>query len=543
MRFSHTTRAFQKKENQMAISSANFQKAKSNSVAETTREFEAKYLLPKEHRGKNEFYNCGVDEKILFNQEVAKAERKGGRIPKLENSLWEGVINLNKKHTIEDVNRVGEHIAKKFNLHYTRGALHRDEGHIDEKGKVQYNYHAHINFMTYKDGKQNWRLEFVNKEALREIQTEVAELLGMDRGELNSKSVRANHRHFRVNAEEIKAERIAVKETNKLKEEKTILKKENTSLKGQNTKNKNAKEKLKEETKALEMQLKELNIQLQSQLSNREQHAQREALVKELKEELKNKTLTTETMQSKFAELEEKLLKEKSHLTSIIEVKEIDILELKNAQITLKDELKEVNSQCEVLNFDKKELKEANKALQEQKIVLEGKVTTLEQKTAPEPNIVPQKEIIDEIQKIISEEFTKKEILESRIGKPIQAIIVKDSDSFLKRFKNIASQGVQSVANSVNSLKEEILQWKEKYNNLMEVLKSKDQKIADLEDKLQTISTKQQNQTQKKDHLEAIVEKFEVHKGNKSDSSNLIKSKEVQQEEISSKKRDFGRSR
>ena len=191
----------------MAISSANFQKTKSNSVAETTREFEAKYLLPNEHRLQNEFYNCGTDEKELFHQELAKAQRQGGRVPKLENSLWEGVINLNKNHTIEDVNRVGEHIAKKFNLHYTRGALHRDEGHIDEKGKVQYNFHAHINFMTYKDGKQNWRLEFVNKEALRELQTEVAQLLNMDRGQLNSKSVRANHRHFRENAEDIKASR------------------------------------------------------------------------------------------------------------------------------------------------------------------------------------------------------------------------------------------------------------------------------------------------------------------------------------------------
>ena len=56
-----------KKGKAMAISSVNFQKAKSNSVAETTREFEAKYLLPKEHRGENEFYNCGVDEKELFN--------------------------------------------------------------------------------------------------------------------------------------------------------------------------------------------------------------------------------------------------------------------------------------------------------------------------------------------------------------------------------------------------------------------------------------------------------------------------------------------
>ena len=69
----------------------------------------------------------------------------------------------------------------------------------------------------------------------------------------------------------------------------------------------------------------------------------------------------------------------------------------------------------------------------------------------------------------------------------------------------------------------------------MEVLNSKNQKIADLEEKLQTISTKQQNQTQTKNHLEAIVEKFEAHKGEKSDSSNLEEKKEVQEEEIKGK--------
>ena len=37
----------------MAISSVNFQKTKPNSVAETTREFEAKYLLKKEYRQEN----------------------------------------------------------------------------------------------------------------------------------------------------------------------------------------------------------------------------------------------------------------------------------------------------------------------------------------------------------------------------------------------------------------------------------------------------------------------------------------------------------
>lgn len=281
----------------MAISSVNFQKAKSNSVEETRRHFEAKYLLPKEHRKGNELYDCGIDEKELFNQELAKAERKGGRVPKVENSLWEGVINLNHNHTIEDVNRVGEHIAKKFNIHYTRGALHRDEGHIKDTGEVVYNFHAHINFMTYKDGKQNWRLEFINKKALKELQTEVAELLDMQRGEFNSKSVRANHRHFRAKAEHIKKEREAVKEL-----EKELAK-----------------------AKDLQEINKELRAELKEAAATREDYAKLEQLNKDLKEQIKAKALSIDDLHQQI----EAYKKEKEHYKSIVEIQEIEIIDLK----------------------------------------------------------------------------------------------------------------------------------------------------------------------------------------------------------------------
>lgn len=137
---------------------------------------------------------------------------------------------------------------------------------------------------------------------------------------------------------------------------------------------------------------------------------------------------------------------------------------------------------------------------------------------------MPQKEIIDEIQKIISEEFTKKEILESRMGKATPAIIVKDSDSFLKRFKNIASQGIQSVANSVNSLKKEINEWKEKYNSLLEVLNLKDKEIANLKEKVRELSTKQQEKRNEK-ALEKLVENMEAKTESKSESSLLNEKK------------------
>jgi DNA repair exonuclease SbcCD ATPase subunit len=368
------------------------------SVAETTREFEAKYLLPKEHRGENEFYNCGTDEKELFNQELAKAERKGGRVPKVENSLWEGVINLNKKHTIEDVNRVGEHIAKKFNIHYTRGALHRDEGHIDEKGKVQYNIHAHINFMTYKDGKQNWRLEFIDKEALRELQTEVAELLGMERGELNSKSVRANHRIFREKADEIKAEREALKENSMLKAQIQDLKKQNSTLKGQNTKLKNENSKLKEENKKLEEQIKKLNNELKETLKDlgalRPQYAQLEQLNKDLKEDLKNKVLDHEKVVKSYQDLEKNLKEELTKKDEKINDLEVENKDLKSELEALKYQLdlKEKRSQSYFgLNKELKEeivsLKEQINALEAQNEVLSSKDTNLEEKINSRPNM------------------------------------------------------------------------------------------------------------------------------------------------------------
>ncbi len=469
----------------MAISSANFQKAKSNSVAETTREFEAKYLLPKEHRGENEFYNCGTDEKILFNQEVAKAERKGGRVPKLENSLWEGVINLNKKHTIEDVNRVGEHIAKKFNLHYTRGALHRDEGHINEKGKVEYNYHAHINFMTYKDGKQNWRLEFVNKEALRELQTEVAEILGMDRGEFNSKSVRANHRHFRVNAEEIKAERIAVKEVLATKE-----------------------------------QLKTANNQLREFMKSngavRTDYAELERAKKELEEKLKAKELTEKELLEKFQELEKSfkitLERKDKYLDNLKEIGK-DV-----ATIVPIKELKEIPDAV-------KTVLEQNKSLEALKSDLEYKVTDLQEKivsssnmTAPQPPISVQKEF-----ELIKKEELEEKNIKTGLFATEKAKVLKSETNFLQRTWNL-------VSSKYNDLKS-------KYDDLVKkfTVVSKEKDDLEVENKVlkaeleiyKSNSIKQQSQAHKKDHLKAIVEQFEVNQGNKSDSSILKESKEL----------------
>ena len=173
-------------------SSCNFQKTTKHSKEHNERlenEKEPKYLLPQEYRQENEFWSCGESEQDIFNREleIYKRDHKGGRIPKFENSSWEAVINLNDTHTMADAQKVAEHIAKKWNFIATRIAIHRDEGHFetDENGKecVVYNYHAHLNFITLKNARQNIRHEYIKRHEFSELQTEIAEMLQMERGE------------------------------------------------------------------------------------------------------------------------------------------------------------------------------------------------------------------------------------------------------------------------------------------------------------------------------------------------------------------------
>lgn len=202
----------------MAISSVNFQKTKPNSTAETTREFEAKYLLKKEYRQENSYWNCGKSDREIYNEQRAIYDemKKGrGKRPSYENCVWEAVVNFNAEHTLEDMKKVAEHIAKKFNIIPTRIAMHRDEGHLNSNGEVVYNYHAHLNFVTLKDAQQNWTVS-KTKNKLSDLQTEVAEILGMERGKFKSEAKRLNHKQYRVEA---KAREQRTQEQDKLKAE------------------------------------------------------------------------------------------------------------------------------------------------------------------------------------------------------------------------------------------------------------------------------------------------------------------------------------
>lgn len=216
------------------LSSINFQKAKSYSYSHNFREEEekkeAKYLLPEEYHQENEYWALSDENgKIkspqeVFLEQVRNTKRKGGANPKFENAHWEAVINLNSHHTMQDLHKLRKHIESKYKFICCAMTIHRDEGVLLEiKGEKvpKYNYHAHLNFITYANGGQQFRL---NRKQLSQIQSEVANALGMERGKEFSKAKRLAHQHYRY----------VMEQEDRLKREKEIVLQQNTELQEKN---------------------------------------------------------------------------------------------------------------------------------------------------------------------------------------------------------------------------------------------------------------------------------------------------------------------
>ena len=205
----------------MAKSSINFQKSKGHSYDHNFRKDEPNYLLKAENRLENFYWQNERTAREIFNDELKEYGDKKGKRPRFENSHWEAVLNLNKNHTLEDVQKVAEYIEQKFNITCATIAVHRDEGHY-KNDKPQYNFHAHITFVTVKDGQQNWRKEKIKPSDLAKLQTEVAEILQMERGQENSEAERLSHRQYKKAAqqkEQLEAEILTLKERNAILEQ------------------------------------------------------------------------------------------------------------------------------------------------------------------------------------------------------------------------------------------------------------------------------------------------------------------------------------
>jgi len=287
----------------MAKASINFAKAAKGGLAHNDRseDREPDYLLPVEFRLQNEVdRSAGEAAKMisdLYQEARENYRQKFGQPLKAKSYVWEAVVNLNKEHTLEDVQRLTKAIEKETGFTGVQIAIHRDEGHINERGVPQYNLHAHITFFTldrqtgqqlYRKGlterqkRENPELKAMNRERLSKLQDLTAKVLGMERGKQGSKAVRMEHKQYK----EAKRQELA-------------------------------------KVKDLKQEIADLRQELKANGANREDYARLEAENKQLKEKIKAKDLTIEDLKEQIDDLRKDLRRENAKDEKIEQYREI----------------------------------------------------------------------------------------------------------------------------------------------------------------------------------------------------------------------------
>lgn len=179
------------------------------SHAERTDLSEPEYLLPEEYRLDNVVVAGSLSENeiaALFEKE--KAGMTGQAKARKSSPFWEGVVVLDgidaKKHT-DALQKWKTEYEKTTGHKVLHMSVHLDEGYLDEKGKPQYNPHAHV-IVSRMDSKN--RIVILGRKQLGQVQDLTAETLQMQRGSTlkERKGMRGRthvpHRQFREQAEE-----------------------------------------------------------------------------------------------------------------------------------------------------------------------------------------------------------------------------------------------------------------------------------------------------------------------------------------------------
>lgn len=130
-----------------------------------------------------------VLERRLEEEARDKYYETYGQKFKTKHCFLELVVNLKKHHTLKDLEKVAKYVEEKFGYRATLITLHRDEGRYeyDEQGnatKFVANIHGHIRFCVLdpKNGKSIYRQKFRKRLEFKQLQTQIANMLGLQRG-------------------------------------------------------------------------------------------------------------------------------------------------------------------------------------------------------------------------------------------------------------------------------------------------------------------------------------------------------------------------
>ena len=175
-----STARVSKKGEQMAKSSIHIEAGGGGYFAHNSRETPTVNSVFSDEQN---FCSCSKEEAFkLYRSELqirseAYTERTGQKLQKNAITHLSAIVNFNKDHTPEDMQRVCELLERKLDTKVLQMAMHRDEG----KSADDKNYHAHIEFIGLDSRGESVRRK-LDRPTLRELQSEVSKTLGMERG-------------------------------------------------------------------------------------------------------------------------------------------------------------------------------------------------------------------------------------------------------------------------------------------------------------------------------------------------------------------------
>lgn len=471
----------------MAKSSINIQPSSGNAIIHNERIFDVAYALKNDDV--NEYHRiASISETRKAIYEDYKLHH-GRKLNTKATPIREAVVNLNENHKMEDLIKLSEMLENDYQMKVLHIAIHRDEGHIDKTGEEKINYHAHIVFSNYDFDKHITIKR--DKEVMRKLQTDVANCLGMERGEENSQKVRLDHRQYKRAMQEVE------EKTKELQRELKEVKQENTELKYS----------FKEMQKTI-TSLENLTVE-----QKRELHS--------LNSKVKNEKAEYEELLKKIESL---TVKNKDNIERLIK-KEKEIIGLKTLTKDLATESTQNFTEYQKVKLELDTLKTQNKALQEQintkpiQTIGEDEKTVLKQFTS-DLTISMQKEIKKEIV-TVKTGLLKSEDKEMNIINEPNSLFQNINKSFFNQFNKLfelaKAKAKKFYEDIIRSKDTEISELKEKNKELLNSNFTKDKKIEKLEEQnkvlstgvLQQLSTKQQKEnittTPKAQTLEEIL--------------------------------------
>ena len=416
------------------ISSINFKKSIPINTEHNDRTLAPNYLIDKE---KGVECNRNAEKaRELKNQIINEAKETYQNQVKqkfqAKSFEWSAVVNIKPDTTMQDLENLAKHFNDKYGFQCYQIAIHRDEGHKNTKGEIEINQHAHMEFITLdkETGKQNFKMRDFSKQKMREIQTEVAEILQMDRGK-DKRLTGAKRIEPRKYAQLKEQEKAAIKET-KIKVAKQI-------------------KELKTELEAEILSKAEIKEQFEAfRKENAGQGLAKEffrELSEEKKKQLQEPSYTQDELKAYFTELLEKHTSKKKGLFSEKEVIDYEKI-IQEQQQTISD-----------LNTKNDNLKQiANKTIefidQKVKIDLNAKFDLLKQQNEIQLNEQLEKrkneleyELIQEKNQVTINRIN----LEHQINRTVEAekqAKQKEQDYIHKRQELTQSSLIQELTNS-----------------------------------------------------------------------------------------------